>query len=405
MPNQASFPHPVFWARRILLGLFVIAVVFAAAIAGIGWYVSSEIEKTGLRAPAAVALQTPLRADATVLSIDAGRVTLEDGASPSDAALRDSIFGARWDRGYGRLGPVIERSERDAKRGFQLLEGSIAPGDVVEIDKKTFPDDPLKGLRLPFEEVAVSSELGDCPAWFIIGPNGTLATWAVFVHGKGGGRREALRTLREIADLGLPSLVLSYRNDPEAPPSPDGRFHYGLTEWRDVEAGVRYAIAHGAERVLLFGYSMGGGIAIQFLAQSPLASHVSGLVLDAPMLDFGETVDLGIRLKRLPVVGWPVPEVAGRAGKWIAARRFGIDWSSLAMIGTAERTRVPMLLFHGDADDVVPIETSRRLAAVDRQTVRLVVVPGAGHVESWNAEPLRYRAEVRAFVSRLLAAP
>ena len=30
---------------------------------------------------------------------------------------------------------------------------------------------------------------------------------------------------------------------------------------------------------------------------------------------------------------------------------------------------------------------------------------GAGHVESWNAEPRRYRAELRAFVSRVLSAP
>ena len=402
MPNRPSNSNRRSLGRRLLLVFVALGISVVAGVAGIAWYISSEIEREGLRAPARGAPPTPPRDDATVASLESGRVTLRDGASPSVAALRDSVWGLRWNRGDGVVGPLIQAGPDEATRPFRLLDGSIAPGDTVEIDRKVFPGDPLRGLGLPFEEVAVPAELGDCPAWRL---GGTGPTWAVFVHGKGGGRREALRTLGEIADLGLPTLVLTYRNDPETAPSPDGRYHYGLTEWKDVEAGVRYALSHGAERVIVFGYSMGAGIAIQFLARSPLASHVCGLVLDAPMLDFGETLDLGIRLKRLPPFGAHVPAIAGRAGKWIAAARFGIDWDSLSMIGIAERARAPMLLFHGDADGIVPIETSRRLAADDPEGVRLVTVPGAGHVESWNVAPMRYRAEVRGFVSRLLAAP
>jgi alpha-beta hydrolase superfamily lysophospholipase len=372
------------------------------ALVGVAWYISSEIERGGLRAPTPGAPAAPLRIDAVIRSLEPGVVTLRDAANGSTAALRDSVWGLRTSRGWAIAGPVLATGAREATRGFHLLQGSVAPGDTIEVDRKTFPGDPLQGLHIPFEEVVVPGDLGGCPAWRI---QGSGATWALFVHGKGGGRREALRALGEIADLGLPALVITYRNDPETAASPDGRYNYGLTEWKDVDAAARYAVSQGAERFILFGYSMGGGIAIRFLAESSLAPRVAGVVLDAPMLDFGETLDLGIRLKRLPPFGTPVPPISGDIGKWIAAGRFGIDWRALSMIATAERTQAPMLIFHGDADDIVPIETSRRLAVADPAGVRLVTTAGAGHVESWNAEPRRYRAELRAFVSRVLSAP
>jgi len=50
----------------------------------------------------------------------------------------------------------------------------------------------------------------------------------------------------------------------------------------------RYAFAHGARRLVLVGYSMGGAIVSQFMQRSPLAPRVAGLVLDAPALDWQE---------------------------------------------------------------------------------------------------------------------
>ena len=402
MRDRAPDPRPSAPWRRVLFGAALVACFALLTLVAVGWYISSEIERGGLRAPHPGAPPAPLRIDAVVRSIEPGVVTLREMANGSNAALRDSVWGLRSSRGWGIAGPLLTTGAGEATRGFRLLQGSIAPGDSVELDKKTFPGDPLLSLHLPFEEVVVPGELGGYPAWRV---EGRETTWVLFVHGKGGGRREALRALGEIADLGLPALVITYRNDPETAASPDGRYDYGLTAWKDVDAAARYAVSQGAERFIVFGYSMGGGITIRFLAESPLESRVEGVVLDAPMLDFGETVDLGIRLKRLPPFGTAVPPISGAIGKWIAAERFGVDWEALSMIAMAERTRAPMLIFHGEADEVVPIETSRRLAAADPAGVRLVTTPGAGHVESWNAEPRRYREELRAFVSRVLSAP
>ena len=71
----------------------------------------------------------------------------------------------------------------------------------------------------------------------------------------------------------------------EEPPSPDGFHWYGLTEWEDLEGAARFSFEHGAEDLILVGYSMRGAIVTNFLYQSSVAKNVRGVILDAPMLD------------------------------------------------------------------------------------------------------------------------
>lgn len=67
-------------------------------------------------------------------------------------------------------------------------------------------------------------------------------TWAILVHGRGAARDEALRSLAVVADLGLPALVISYRNDGIGPATDDGVGHFGAEEWHDLDAATTYAL-------------------------------------------------------------------------------------------------------------------------------------------------------------------
>src|SRR5512133_2547882 len=173
-----------------------------------------------------------------------------------------------------------------------------------------------------------------------------------------------------------------------------------LTEWQDLAAAAQYALGHGARRLLLVGYSMGGAIVISFLERSPLAGRVAGVVLDSPMSDFGRAVDHGASRQTLPLVGLPLPQSLTDVAKWVASWRYGVDWPSLDYLRGAAKLQPPILLFQGTTDQTVPAATSDELARLAHD-VTYVRVAGADHLDSWNLTPARYNRAVQAFVRRM----
>ncbi|MCK9517898.1 MAG: prolyl oligopeptidase family serine peptidase [Dehalococcoidia bacterium] len=329
--------------------------------------------------------------DVEVVDVAEGRITLraKRGAPP---ALFDgaSTYGLEWDGGYGRVGRLIEREDGAVVREFAPISGSPAPGMLVRFDSFAFPLDPRTAHGMHFEEVHVPGELSPLPAWHI---PGVSETWLIFVHGKGAWRGEALRLLPVARDLGMPALSITYRGDDQVLTDPSGRYGYGLHEWRDLEAAVRFALEHGARCVVPVGYSMGGAIVLNFLLRSALRRYVAGAILDSPMLDLRATVEHQAALAGHPRLA---------TGLMVRAARFaGVRWRDFDFIQHADELDTPILLLHGDADPDVPVATSDRFAAARPDIVEYVRVPGAGHVLSWNAGLEEYEAHVRAFLKRV----
>ncbi|MDP8958128.1 MAG: alpha/beta fold hydrolase [Actinomycetota bacterium] len=361
-----------------------LAVAVLAAVVGAGWHYSNVLREDGL-------LAKPEEAptyDLPVLDVTEETITLPRTA----ATAQDGVWGLQWEDGYAQVGPVLAAGPQQLTRELRPLGELPEVGQKVRLDGYAFPGDPRSAFSLTFREVEVVSELGRFPAWLV---EGSSDTWAIFVHGKGAELRQSLRALRPVAELGLPALVISYRNDPGAPATPDRLHHFGRTEWEDVQAAVDYALEEGAERFLLVGYSMGGAIAVNFLYESPVAELVEGAVLDSSVLDLGATVDWEGDRRDIP------PQLTTLA-KAISSVRFGISWSAMDLVARSEELETPILLFHGEEDETVPIETSRALEAARPQLVTYVQVEGAGHVEAWNANPVAYEASVREFVKRVV---
>jgi hypothetical protein len=110
------------------------------------------------------------------------------------------------------------------------------------------------------------------------------------------------------------------------------------------------------------------------------------------MLDFGATIDLDARQRGLP-------GFLTTLAKRIAGFRFDIGWSDLNYLSRADELAVPVLLFHGEADETVPVKTSDALAESRPDIVTYERVEGAGHVRSWNVDPEAYEAAVRDFLA------
>lgn len=380
-------------AGPILLALLGLAVVFHL---GGGWYFASLLDERALSGEARRAALTP---DYTieVLAIEPGAITLRD---PGNEQLeRDGTFALNWEGGAGIVGKILERrSDGSIRREFEPGPGTIRiPGTMAELDRRVFPGDPQIGLGIAFEEVTFPGELGDYPAWYIPG-KGT--TWFIFVHGNGMTRRDGLRMLPPLVEAGLPVLVPTYRNDEGAPANKSGRLTYGKEEWRDLESAVDYALANGAENVVLEGLSMGGAVVSAFMRESPLAFRVIGVIFDAPLLDFEAAVEFQAKDERLPLIGLPLPLTLLNSAEYLAERRFGIDWDYTRYFPGPRPG--PILLIHGIEDEDVPIATSDKLAALHPEAIfDYWRVPGAGHVEAWNVDPAEYERRMLAFLTSI----
>lgn len=326
-------------------------------------------------------------ADATVEGLSSGEVVL----SRSAGSLRPGVYGLDWHGGHAIVEGVVSSDAHTVTRTLHTLSGRLPVGTRVALDPSVYEGNPEQAVGMRFSNVAVPDELGPMPAWLI---PGRTTTWAILVHGINSDREDNLRIVPTLHRAGLPTLLITYREDVGAPASPDGLHHMGLTEWRDLQAAARYARSHGAQHLVVIGYSMGGAIVTQFMERSPLARDVTGMVLDAPALSW-KTI-LVFNAKEMGFPSFAVTPV-----EWAIDLRIDANWEQLDALDHTASFHLPILLFHGTEDKTVPISLSDAFAKELPRWVTYYRVPHAGHVESWNVDPVLYDQRLTAFLARI----
>lgn len=394
------------WPGRLLIGALIAAAIFYG---GGGLYFSNVLNERALDGASR-------RKDTKLLEPDVEVVSLDEGAAGQQITLRGlngapmppmlGLQGLRWDGGYAQVLDLGPSDPGPVVASFTLVTGETpGVGAPAELDARYYPQDPLES-DLELREISVPGPLGDYPAWVgtptIVPGQDVSATWVIVVHGNSLSAADGLRMVPILTGAGYPTLVATYRNDPGAPADPSGKLRYGLTEWEDLEAMVRYTLDEGSHGVVLDGYSMGGAVIMAFLQRSELADQVRAVILDAPMLDFSETVDDNASREEI-APGVPLPSSLTDVAKWIAAKRFDVDWDALNYLADTDAyADMSFLVFHGTADTTVPIATSREFAALLPEQVLLIEVAGAEHIESWNPDPDAYDSAVRAFLGAIV---
>ncbi len=260
-----------------------------------------------------------------------------------------------------------------------------------------FPTPTSAGLRA--EEIAVPTELGPTPAWRVDAGNGDV--WAVHIHGMGSTRAGTLRGVQVATSAGLTSLVPTYRNTAEGIHHGSGRSTLGLDEARDVEPALEYALARGARRIVLFGWSMGASIALQLAELPRWRKHVVGVVADSPVLDWRATLEANCSRAGLP--SWS----AHLAYPWLThrllARTVGLhrpldlnalDWTRPG------RLKIPLLILQGCNDRSTPWQVAAEFAASGPLITHVIF--DADHTLSWNSDPERWRSRAADWLSKLL---
>ncbi|MBG0856343.1 alpha/beta hydrolase [Streptomyces spinoverrucosus] len=363
----------------------VMTVAGAAAVAA-GRFASDA----ALKAPPGRPLPTEPRL--TVHGTAAGRITL----TRTLASLRPGSYGLAGNGSHAVVGPVLDSAPHPADSVVRRLErvthGTLEPGDKVWLTPTLHIGDPGAALGLDHTDVDIPGELGPLPAWFV---PGARDTWVITVHGLGATREHSMNVMEFLHGLRFPVLDVSYRGDLGAPRSPDGLNHLGETEWRDLDAAIRHATGHGAQRVILYGWSTGATMALRAAAHSSVRDRVRGLVLDSPVLNWEATLRALAAARHTP---GPLLPLAVRA----AQGRTGLYGDRIDDAAHPERLTVPTLIFHGPEDAVAPWAFSRRLADHRPDLVALHTVQQAPHNAMWNADPAGYEEVLRRFLTPLM---
>ena len=385
------------------------------AVGGVGAGLGAALASLGTATYFARRVVTPeheKKDDTWIRAVDGeeGADTITLVAAPH--TLAPGRYGLWLDHGAGhaRVGEVIS-SDLTARKAtdrtvvrelIDIDEGDLTPGPA-RWNSYYYCGDPSSSVGLDFEDVLVTSDVGDLPAWQVPprSAQDRPGHWAILVHGRSARREETLRGLPVLHDLGFTALVPMYRNDAGAPPSVDGRYNLGVSEWRDIEAAISYAVAHGATQVTLLGWSMGGAIVLQTLDRSDYARFVDKVVLDCPVIDWGVVLTHHADMNR-------IPRAASMLGKLLMGRKATrhlvgvaepIDIAVTNWVARAEELEHPMLLMHSCNDDTVPFGPSEALAQKRPDLITLDLWDGPLHCREWNTDSERWEQTVRDFLA------
>lgn len=199
------------------------------------------------------------------------------------------------------------------------------------------------------EDLRLLTEDGErLVAWFL--PPRERYPLILYFHGNGGALIDRAPRFRLFAARGYGFLAVSYRGYGGSTGSPT---EAGLIRDGEAAYGKARALGYTGDRIVLMGESLGASV-----AAAVAASHeAAALVLDAP---FSSAVDVAAAHYRvLPV-------------RWLMLDRFRSD----VAIG---KVHIPVLMVHGGADDVVPINLARRLFQLASEPKTFMAVPGGGH--------------------------
>lgn len=343
--------------------------------------------------------------DTTVVAVDheAGTVTLR--ATPWTAF--PGRYGLWLDGGAGhaRLGDVVgqDAEGRRATVTRELLgvdQGELVPGSA-RWNKYFYCGTPESALGLAHEDVLVTSDVGDLPTWRVPPEPGTdTGDWAILIHGRSAMREETLRAVPVLHRLGFTCLIPMYRNDIGAPASSDGRYSLGMSEWKDVDAAMRYALAHGARRLVLVGWSMGGAIVLQALNRSDVAGRVHRVVLDGPVIDWGNVLAHQADLHLIPR---PIDHLArgllrSKASRHLLRIAEPVDVAATNWVDRADEVTHRIFIIHSATDETVPYGPSQDLARRRPGLVHTFVWPRARHCQEWNTNPSLWEDLVASFL-------
>ena len=208
--------------------------------------------------------------------------------------------------------------------------------------------------------------------WWIPAPRQPPVAHVLLCHGNAGNIGDRVLHARLLTDAGLGVFLFDYRGYGKSEGRPDEQGTY-----RDARAARATLLGQAgvdAGRVLYLGESIGGALALALALEAPPL----GLVMQSA---FTSVRDMG-RLHYPFIPTALVPDA----------------YPNLQRIA---RLRSPLLVIHGDRDEIVPVAHGRALFEAAPEPKRLEIVRGAGHNDLLDVMGASYGVVIAEWVRTL----
>ncbi len=249
---------------------------------------------------------------------------------------------------------------------------------------------------LQFEPISFPSRDGlTLRGWFI--PAADAQGTIVLCHGYAGDCSPDLIYARLLHAAGFNTLFFDFRGHGAS----DGTFvSLAYFERGDLLAALDFLRSRGIARVGLFGFSMGGAIAI---ATAPQSSMVVGVISDCAFAELRCIVQRRVSARGFP--RWLAPPLGWLIVACASIRLRANLFSADPLRWVDQIAPRPLLIMHAANDADVPEGQARRLYAAARAPKELWIVPNAIHRGIENVARDEYRQRVVDFFSRVFAVP
>ncbi len=212
----------------------------------------------------------------------------------------------------------------------------------------------------------------------------------LMLHGyRGRAERDLCGGVQRCFALGRNALLVDQRGCGHS----EGKIlSFGIKEKRDCLDWIDFMINHfGSDvKIILTGISMGASTVLM-AAGEKLPENVVGVLADCGFTSAREIIKKVIRDMKLP------PNLSYPFVKLGARLYGGFNIEENSAIESVKKIKVPVIFFHGESDDFVPVDMSKENYAVCNAPKKLVTVAGAGHGLSFPVDQKNYLLEVAKF--------